>query len=372
MSEPGDLLDEARRKRLGRGDFLKLAGGALGLGALAYYAGRYSEPLSPQRDGAQPLYVDDEVGFPVFRGPYLQSQAQMAVFFLPADRAQLSALCDRYLNLPTGGALRYTPLLSSVVMIYAEMRVASQDGRDQQVGRLAETELSFWLLTAAARQVGSTYLPQHLAWFLPYLLVDESNAIATGREVYGFNKQMAVFEKAANIQQPEFAADVLGFQQFDPAAEAQPQRLLTLRPAAGSSVGAGGGGWADWEAARAALSGELLRRIAGEADDPTIEMAARLATQSAPLVFLKQFRDAADTSRACYQAVIEAPVGVEQFAGGDYLPGVSTLRVNPLVSHPLARRLGLRLVDGEQQTTLGAWLKLDFTLGAGVEVWRAV
>ena len=35
-----------------------------------------------------------------------------------------------------------------------------------------------------------------------------------------------------------------------------------------------------------------------------------LRNRQYPLVFLKQFRDVADSSRACYQAVAEAPVQI--------------------------------------------------------------
>jgi hypothetical protein len=88
-------------------------------------------------------------------------------------------------------------------------------------------------------------------------------------------------------------------------------------------------------------------------------------------VFLKQFRDATDTHRACYQAIIEAPLQVQIFRQGGFLSGKYVLRVNSLASHPLADLLGLRLENGEQQSQLGLWMKLDFMVGDGVEVWKA-
>jgi len=269
--------------------------------------------------------------------------------------------------------LRYIPLMSSVVMIYADMFVASQDVRDRQVGRLPETELSFWILTLALRKAGPIYLPHHLAWFLPDLLVDESNAIATGREVYGFNKQMAMFEKPERIQQPEFTADVIGFQQFQ-LGEGKRERLLTVRRTGDSPASAAptGGAWTSLDEAHMAIEQELLSQVEAQTPGPLFEAATRLAAERAPLVFLKQFRDAAHTERACYQAVIEAPIKVERFYEGGFFDGTYSLQVNPLASHPLAQRLGLRLQDGEQSATLDAWMKVDFTLESGVEVWRVI
>ena len=87
-------------------------------------------------------------------------------------------------------------------------------------------------------------------------------------------------------------------------------------------------------------------------------------------MFLKQFRDAADTKKASYQAIIEAPIKVKEFRQGGFLPGKHTLRVNHLDSHPLARALGLRLEDGEQRSIVGFWANVDFVIGKGKEVWR--
>jgi hypothetical protein len=47
------------------------------------------------------------------------------------------------------------------------------------------------------------------------------------------------------------------------------------------------------------------------------------------------------------------------------------MRINRLDSHPLVDILGLRLENGEQQSALGLWMKLDFMLGEGVEIWKA-
>ena len=176
-----------------------------------------------------PDYVDSGIGLPVFRGPYLQQDTEMAVLFFHADAERLTALCDRYLNAPSAGQTKYVPLTSHVAVVFADMQATSGDERDRQVGRLPETEVSFWILTLAMKKVGGVFVPDHLAWFLPFLFVDESNVIATGREVYGFNKQAGQFQKPASIQQPEFSLDVLGIQEFRPEAEGKVERLLDMR-----------------------------------------------------------------------------------------------------------------------------------------------
>ena len=66
------------------------------------------------------------------------------------------------------------------------------------------------------------------------------------------------------------------------------------------------------------LSGGMLERDAqGEVILPGLRLASSLvddmlAGRMMRQVFLKQFRDAADGNRACYQSVVEAPVDVKR------------------------------------------------------------
>ena len=97
-----------------------------------------------------------------------------------------------------------------------------------------------------------------------------------------------------------------------------------------------------------------------------VESAARFVNDHIPLVFLKQFRDAQNTHKACYQRLIEAPLKVELFYEGGFFPEPYTLHIADLDSPPLARSLGLKAAG--QRSTLGAWMRVDFMLGNGVEL----
>ena len=54
------------------------------------------------------------------------------------------------------------------------------------------------------------------------------------------------------------------------------------------------------------------------------------------------------------------------FYEGGFFPEPYTLNITALASHPLAQNLGLQGED--QKSTLGAWMRVDFVLGNGVEV----
>ena len=97
-----------------------------------------------------------------------------------------------------------------------------------------------------------------------------------------------------------------------------------------------------------------------------VEFAARFINDHIPLVFLKQFRDAQNTQKACYQRLIEAPLKVETFFEGGIFLKPYTLNIASLASHPLAQSLGLKAT--EQKSTLGAWMHVDFVLENGMEV----
>ncbi len=344
-----------------RRNFLKLAGGAFGLSALSYYLG-VTNRAAPALNESLPDYADNGLGFPVFRAPYLQKDARLAAFLFNADIESLTTLCDKTLNASESFLYKYIPVSSSLMLVYADMLVSSHDERDAQVGLIPETEVSFWALTIAMQKTQSGYVPHHLAWFLPYLLVDEGNAIATGREVFGFNKQLAQFQKPQEIQSPQFSADVLGFKQFGADLIAQKERLLELKSSSLENLFQPVD---DFASLKNSLANEILKSMRTDVGGGLVEIAAHFVNDNIPLVFLKQFRDAQNSHKACYQKIIEAPLQVETFHEGGIFFEQYILNVASLASHPMAQNLGL---SAEQKSTLGAWMKVDFVLGHGVEI----
>lgn len=350
--------------RLSRRRFLRLAGSALGAVAVGC-----TPKTSPSEETTLPDYIDGGIGIPVFRGPYLQREAHIAAFLLPARIEALRALCDTYFDTPSGGAVKVSPLGPYVMLLYAEMQIQSLDERDGAIGWMQETEVSFW--TPVTSGTG------HAAWFLPYLFVDNPYAIASGREVYGFPKTWGQFEKPANIRNPEFAVDVWSFTDFDPQAEGKPQRLLEVQKSDEGAQDVPPDTWTSWDAARSALIRQVFKGWQPPAGDDGstqwLEMLEKMLTDAdIRLMFLKQFRDAVDSRKACYQAIIEAPVQLTTFHSGGFVDTAYSLTCQSLASHPLPEILGLD-VDGSgtMQALATFWLHVDFTLGAGVEVWRA-
>ena len=149
------------------------------------------------------------------------------------------------------------------------------------------------------------------------------------------------------------------------------QRLVELRrrdenPTTGAAIT-----WEDWDTARAEIV-HLLGESVSSIDEATLQQLIPSDSMEILTVFLKQFRDVADTRRACYQAIVEATMRAQHFYSGKLLDNIYYLTLHTLQNHPLAQTLGLNTDEsGIVQPLIGLWVHVDFTLEHGVEVWRS-
>ena len=90
-----------------------------------------------------------------------------------------------------------------------------------------------------------------------------------------------------------------------------------------------------------------------------------------PVTFLKQYRDATDTRKACYQAIIEADAKPVDFKRGCILFDEYELSINELASAPIATELGLKMENGKQKISAGFWSEFDFIMEDGKEIYKS-
>lgn len=323
-----------------------------------------------------PQYIEDAGFLPVFRGPYMLQDSQISASFLKADKAHLTALCDKYLNSITyqggEGDFIYKPISSYVMLTYADMIGYSLNPEQRQIGKLRETDLSFWILTVAFKKYGDEYVADHFAWFLPFLYVDNPYAIFSGREVYGFRKTPAVFTPPANFHDPEYSAEVYGFKNFAPEEMCQRYTLMEMKKASTSRDAPFG---VDWLEDHSTMN-NILRIIQGllevkdgkifiEGINAAVEFADLFSLKQMQMVFIKQYRDISTTTNACYQAVVEAPVRPTQFQSGGLILGNYNLTINDLASHPLISSMGLVNNNGTISIQGGFWTVVDFVMEEG-------
>jgi Acetoacetate decarboxylase (ADC) len=312
-------------------------------------------------------------GEQVFSQPLELRQVRFTSFLFHADTAALQAVCDRYLNGPSGGALHYRPLLPRILLGVADVgRVFPIDSPDEKKGFVSEIDIAIWMpVVRFSKHLGISFTEQ-IAWFLPYVFVDNAWACAAGREVYGFPKEMGTFQVPRRTTDPALiTVDTLAIERFGPDAQAQVQRLLEVRRIDAEPVGHPHQTWDQIEEVFEDFLHVLLG--SGGVSLPGLGLLAQafqfVGQREVPLVFLRQFRDVVDGRRVCYQAIVEAMTRVVQFRAAGKLPGDYRLTINALDSHPVAQELGL---SGQGQETLGAWyVDFDFKLENGRELWRA-
>ena len=306
------------------------------------------------------LYVE-RGGDPVTRHPFDARVARLAIFTLPCDGQRLQRLCDRTFAAPTGGAETYVPLGESVYVAFASIaELRSSEPPDDELGSVAEREVAVWIPVYDTRR-------DRTAWMIPYIFVDAPAPLLGGREIYGFPKQPAHIAVSPEGSSFELRAHCVD--RFAPAARVEQRTVLraTLPDGASADTSPDGNG-TDLQG----LLGEIAGWLGVEVERPSragVRLLAQLARGEVPVVLLKQFRDAADPCRACYQAVIEVEQRLLALSGGGSLGARWQLDVADLDGQPLVRDLGLPA--GPQEPAASFWIDFEFRIGRGRVLWEA-
>ena len=316
-------------------------------------------------------------GAQTFAPPILAQGTHMTCFGLRADPKALQAIADRYLNGPAARQtdLRYHAVGNLVFLAHAPMdRISVTSAVDRDKGWMKEADVAFWMLLVSGRDRGSGFELESIAWFMPYVWVDVTTAVATGREVFGFPKEMSWLRGPSSPSDPLFAElSAMVLPKYTPETEIVRRPLFRIdkRNLHESVVG---------EAFRDAK--DLAAAIAGafHTDEKGVEVGGigfwinlleLLAREDVPLVFLKEFRDIENPERACYQRVVTAPCHVVKFHGGYPLLGGYDVTMIDYASHPLAKDFGFGTPSGGEltlQSQLTFHVHFDFLLQLGREV----
>jgi hypothetical protein len=296
--------------------------------------------------------------------PYLAAGVSFYGFAIKADVNALQKVIDARLNAPTGGAPRFEASGPFVILAFNDLeRLSSKNPPDSQYGWFSERECALWTLVIDRVQEKSY-------WFHPYIFVDNPYAMALGREVYGFPKSLGVFEiPAAPSPQDTFSMKTWAIPKYGPNAEGSLLELVNVSPGHD-----GGGSFLKWLEEIGEFAGEmagLLRSQGSLGGD--VELAVKtiedLLYRRAPMVFLKQFPDAAQATKACYQSLVEAPSNMTGFRRASLMSTNWQITFTPCDSHPIVSDLGLP--SETVQPILSFFIEFDFEIDEGVEIWNA-
>ncbi len=307
-------------------------------------------------------YITGPTGYAVsLQGPYYETDASMRIYFVPADRSKLEATLDRYVNVGSSNTT-YKPLGNRVVACFTN--ILEVRAGDTKLGYMHEIDVAFFI--PALGYWGPSPIPTSVAFFAPYLFVNNPWAMATGREVHGFRKDMAVryhptldVNSAAWTNKPGDLTQVVAWaiQAKGNNSKMVPIELATVIPP--SAVPASVPWDIDDIIAEAIGDGPTIVEPGGQVPDD-LGIGLRMVFAKAiekiasailaglnlsvaihvPLVFLRQFRDPFDSSLADVQQIIEADA-LAGIPNGVKLPGAYQLKFHNTASHPIADELGM-------------------------------
>ncbi len=355
-----------------------------------------------------PDYVD-RGSEQVWRPPATATDVELYGFVIPADGTAIDAMLAHDLNLPSGNAVDYRCANPNVIVTFGSIgHEASADPVDSARGFIGENEVSIWCLATDMNASG------RLVWYLPYIFTDSEQTVSTGREIFGYPKQLGYFEADFPTKLGDAGGTTtvsgLAIDPFDPSSKATKREMLAVTRTAGSAalVGSPSLGAALASLLPGGVSVNLNVNVAsgpGPAASATITASGSVPpiiakptppwikgmfnaiapttqfdsdslildmVKNTTLVFLKQFRDITCPTKACYQAVVEAPITFHLIgAGYEQLdPSFFALTVQSWASDPIAGQLGID--PGAPIPPVNAFrAKLGFEIGLGLEIWRA-
>jgi hypothetical protein len=313
-----------------------------------------------------------EPGLPL-SPPFKSYRLVTRYYPLPANIQRLQRFCDEYINFTNDAARipeeagRFVAFLPYVFLIFLDhphLEVCSQHRN-----WFRQRELTFGFPVEWYRKRAGRWRFEGWVFVNPFIYLDSSLGLTTGRELQGWPKKMATFEdvttsrgssggRPCSIRMSTSVANMPA----DPA-RLVPHLLLELTerrdPRRGDL-------FQNWLAAAANTTFRMwggLARTLGPGvfpTDPLIQLDRwrTFITSAADfgIVTLKQFRDAADPETVAYQALIHSVMRTQRlracgFVGpgsvyaGD-LSGGQRILIHHYDSEPIVERLGLRVDKG--------------------------
>ena len=307
-------------------------------------------------------------GLDVLPAPWRCDNVEMHAFYVAGDLAALQSLCDRTVNAPSQGHLRYQPDSHYVIVTFQNLHeLRSVAPGCENMGSHSYTEAAFWVIVSARDAKGKkTGGPTLL---IPYIFAGDSLAVATGREAYGYPKEQAVVRMpGAGSENGDYSVEALAVPQYRAGARAVVNtEIMRVRRSDASPLA--GLGHAALELGADLLSVMLHARIDGSALALVGDAVSMLLHKKLDLVFLRQLRATAAPSGCDLQQVIGSALEPLVIHKMNLLKGRYELIVPALDSHPIAADLGLTVEAGKIDVMMGVKLELAFDMCRGHILW---
>ena len=290
------------------------------------------------------------------RHPADAINSRMYAFVVDGDRHLLNQYCEVMYNRPSGGTENWRAAGSEVLLNFVDIpTMGSTDLLDRRLGVCAEREVAIWFPVIDTKR-------DRFAWAVPYMFVDSALALAGGREVYGFPKQMGTISiPRGSVVPSSLSLSSVTLRTHAPESVATDYPVITVeRPDDGGTLSPP---W-DHPAQAVRQIEQTIIEAVGGTRHPALEALffEQMVRENIPMLLLKQFRDAHQQGSACYQAVLTVDMAVTTFRSGGLLPNDYTITIADLAGEPISRELG---VPHTCRPRLAFWLEFDFLVRLG-------
>lgn len=292
--------------------------------------------------------------------PAVFTGAKACVFGFRADTVSMQKLTDSLLNPVGAGRVSYRVLAGFSMVSF--MTIAHCTSQVDAIGWQPGRECALWVPLLETNHERGT---MRIVFWTPYIFIDYTIGLLTGREVWGWPKVGARIAVPGDAPGPgtDFVCTTTVFDTLSPQTQARSAALLTVSgPPPATAV-------AQWSSGRDAVRG-ILGAVLADAGQELVD--ALIGGPVIPTVQMKQFRDSLDPSRACFQAIVDSPARMTGFSGGGLLRASDyRLRIATCESHRIVQDL-LGTPPSPGQTTLpidmAAWVAMDFQALPGAVV----
>ncbi|MGC9269685.1 acetoacetate decarboxylase family protein [Acidiphilium sp.] len=298
--------------------------------------------------------------------PYACTGATLWTMMACGSEMAIANFLARTINAVAGYA-RFVPKLGPVVFVlYIDAPALSSTIAPYcNWGTSRESDIGVWLLLSDTANAGALY------WYPAYLFVDNWVALVAGREIWGFPKALGHLAITTGSTE-SLTLSTLAMRDQRPGDHAAEMPIFEIAPLPKPVSWLSDG----QESPRAGIASITRHRASSSAlpswADRALEDFANVlqppdgaAIALNQMLFLKQFRDCASSTAACYQQAITLNTGAPVVHHYGPLSGQLTCRLNlhTVASQPIGQDLGLN--PGSQPLLPVFWVQFDFTIGFG-------
>ncbi len=323
----------------------------------------------------------EQIGKQTYSAPFAFDDTQMHSFVLQGNITKIRRYLDQMFNEPSRGVIEFRPITDRLVLSFQkfdDLFFLSPEGYYKGFSE-GYNEFTLWILALAGKPSGlGFFIPRSLVAIPVHLFLDNSVAMATGREVQGWPKQWGSDmqippleidrDPTSDFEIPFFNLKALVTKDTDqdPGLSGLKRQVLmrVYRPLHNliplgtyTAQTRRNVVYAVCEALN--LTGDisqlnnLVGQLLGDQELHTsgysfTSIAEYIMQQGVSVAFLKQFRDAQDGQVACYQAIVEAPCYVRELSHfAQYDSAGFHLLIRRGDSHPFIRTFGIEMLPRE-------------------------